>query len=77
MVLIGTVPSTISAVHSKYRINTFPPINCGGHDDRTYIFYSTTLPILAAVCVSLILMILANTIQSAYGKLITKYTLLI
>ena len=59
VVLIGTVPSTISAVHSKYRISTFPPINCGGHDDRTYIFYSTTLPILTAVCVSLILMILA------------------
>ena len=58
VILIGTVPSTISAVHSRYRISIFPPIHCGGHIDPTYIFYLITLPILAAVCVSLILMIL-------------------
>ena len=58
VVLIGTAPSIYSAVHSKYRISTFPPINCGGYDDRTHIFYTAALPILTAVCVSLILMIL-------------------
>ena len=58
VILIGTVPSIISAVHSRYRIGMFPPIHCGGLIDRTYIFYTTTLPILVAVCVSLILMML-------------------
>ena len=58
VILIGTVPSIISAVHSRYRVGSFPPVNCGGHGDRTYIFYAITLPSLAAVCVALILMIL-------------------
>ena len=56
--LIGTVPSIVSAGLSRYRISRFPPIYCDGYDDRTYIFYSTTVPILTTVCVSLILMIL-------------------
>ena len=56
--LIGVVPAIVSTVHSQYRVITFPPIYCGGHDDQNYIFYSATLPILAIVCVSLILMIL-------------------
>ena len=58
VILIGIIPSIVSAVHSRYRISRFPPIYCDGYDDRTYIFYSTTLPILVAVCVSIILMIL-------------------
>ena len=56
--LIGTVPSTVSAGLSKYRVVTFPPIHCGAYDDRTYIFYAIIVPILAAVCVSVILMLL-------------------
>ena len=56
--LIGTVPSIVSAGLSKYRVVTFPPIHCGAYDDRTYIFYAIIVPILAAVCVSVILMLL-------------------
>ena len=56
--LIGTCPSIIGGAISGYNIKRFPPIYCDGFDDHAYIFYSVTIPILTAVCISLILMIL-------------------
>ena len=56
--LYGTVPSIVSAAKSRYRMISFPPTFCDGYDDQTYLFYTITLPIVVAVCISLIVMIL-------------------
>ena len=56
--LIGTCPSIIGGAISGYSISRFPPIYCDGFENQAYIFYSVTIPILTAVCISIILMIL-------------------
>ena len=54
---IATVPAIVGAGLSKYRISTFPPTQC--KSDGEFRFYSLILPVMAAVCVSVIFMLLA------------------
>ena len=56
MFLVSTLPSVVVAGVSDYKIRTFPPLFCGS--DRSYRFYTTAIPILTSVCISLILMLL-------------------
>ena len=54
--LIASVSPIVNAGLSKYKISIYPPTYCA--NDRPYNFYVTTVPILAAVFISLILMLL-------------------
>ena len=54
---IATTPSVVGAGLSKYRIVSFPPAHCENYG--AYRFYSFIVPVMIAVCVSVILMLLA------------------
>ena len=54
--LIASIPPIVNAGLSKYNIVTYPPLYCANTD--TDNFYSTTVPILISVFISLILMLL-------------------
>ena len=54
---IATAPSVVGAGLSKYRIVSFPPTHCENYG--VYCFYSFIFLVISAVCVSVILMLLA------------------
>ena len=54
---IASAPSVVGAGLSKYRIVSFSPTHCEIYG--AYRFYSLILPVMIAVCVSVILMMLA------------------
>ena len=54
---IATTPSVVGVILSKYRINTFPPRVCDSYG--VFRLYSLIVPVMIAVCISVILMLLA------------------
>ena len=54
-IFITIVPSIVNTVLSNYQIITFPPMQCG-NSNRTYHFYTVTIPVVTTVCVCGIMM---------------------